>query len=153
MLYIWGPWRSHIISQPGNLELQWTNRRPRYRRKNNIVTCLRYWRRRSDCYFVLLRLHYSSLHFLLQCALASWLRLWSVRFDLLFLLKSTLLSRSTPEWCENTLSKGCLLSSTQRLLVLLRNPTIRSLFVVAGKRYLCLCLGIPSRWLTMLLVM
>jgi hypothetical protein len=50
-----------------------------------------------------------------------------------FLLsKSTLLSRSSPDWYENTLFKGCLLSSIQRWIVLLRNPTIRSLFVVAG---------------------
>jgi hypothetical protein len=47
------------------------------------------------------------------------------------------------------LSKGSLLSSTQRWLVLFRNPTVRSVRC-SGKRYLSRCLGIPSCWLAML---
>jgi hypothetical protein len=120
--------------------------------KTPNVTCSGCWRRRSVYYFVLF----------ITSLVVTTITFYNVRwpsdvvslsgsFDLLSsgplicsdLPKSTLLSRSSPDWYENTLSKGCLLSSTECWLVLLWNPTIRSLFVVAGQSYL-------SRWLTML---
>jgi hypothetical protein len=84
--------------------------------------------------------------------------IWFLWSPLLFCVSDLILLGfySLPPWnralaprIEDTLSKGNFSSSTQLWLVLLRNPTIRSLFIVAGRRYLSRCIGIPSRWLAM----
>jgi hypothetical protein len=118
--------------------------------------------------FTMCALHFrvDSLSWLVLWLLASWLLLWpsdiaslSSFFDLLWSTPVFILLGFyfLPPWnrvlapqMEDTMSKGYFSSSTQRWLVLLRNPTIRSLFVVAGRRYLSRCLGISSRWLAML---
>jgi hypothetical protein len=80
-----------------------------------------------------------------------WSMLWSTSvFILLCFYFLPPWNRVLAPRIEDTLSKGYLWSSTQRWLMLLRNPTILSLSVVARRRYLSRCLGIPSRWLAML---